>query len=327
MKERDLRPRTVQDRYLELCAQDAATLLAEAAQFTPVACPACGATASEPAFIKQGYHYHTCAVCHSLYLHLRPTPAQLAQVNNHGVSATFWAEEFYPQVVEKRRIPVYGKRATYARQLAAAYQTEFRHLMDIGAGCGVYAEELRKVLPEASISVLEPAPRFAADCRQKGFTTYECLLDELPATVAPVCLCTSFEVLEHLHAPADFLRGIARILRPGGVVLLTSLCCDGFDIQTMWEQHRNVYPPHHINILSLDGYRRLFAAAGFTDIRITTPGTLDVDIVRSQLPEAQWPRFLRTLFRRGDETVVRELQTFLADNQLSSHCWVTARRA
>lgn len=94
----------------------------------------------------------------------------------------------------------------------------------------------------------------------------------------------------------------------------------------MWERHRNVYPVNHINILSTLGFRAAMERVGFADVRITTPGRLDLDIIRSQMPPDEIPRFLRTLFARGDEALLARFQEFLAANGLSSHVWVVAEK-
>jgi len=125
----------------------------------------------------------------------------------------------------------------------------------------------------------------------------------------------------------EFLREVGALLAPGGVLFLNTLGCEGFDVQVMWERHRNVYPVNHINILSIAGFRALLARAGFGGVRVTTPGRLDVDIVRSQVPPAEVPRFLRAIFARQDEGLVARFQEFLAANLLSSHVWVVAEKA
>jgi len=90
-----------------------------------------------------------------------------------------------------------------------------------------------------------------------------------------------------------------------------------------------VFPPHHINFLSLAGFERAFAAAGLVDIDVTTPGQLDVDIVRNAWKRdpnfADQHRFLRRLIE--DEQLASAFQDFLVQNRLSSHVWATGRVA
>ncbi len=131
-----------------------------------------------------------------------------------------------------------------------------------------------------------------------------------------------------MYSTYEFARALARLVAPRGRLLVTSLTVDGFDIQVLWERSRSVSPPHHLNFLSLDGYRRLFERAGLSDIDVFTPGQLDVDIVRNSAVSDPAVigdhRFLRTLMSRRSAHVA--FQRFLAENSLSSHVWILAHR-
>jgi len=109
---------------------------------------------------------------------------------------------------------------------------------------------------------------------------------------------------------------------------VSTLGVDGFDIQTLWEKSNAIFPPHHINFLSVAGFERLFARAGLADVAVTTPGQLDVDIVRNAAAKdptiLDGQRFLSELL--ADDGRAAAFQRFLADNRLSSHCWVIGRR-
>jgi SAM-dependent methyltransferase len=131
-------------------------------------------------------------------------------------------------------------------------------------------------------------------------------------------LVVCFEVLEHAHDPVDFIKNLARLARPGGVIFVTTLCIDGFDLQTLWQQSNQISPPHHLNFLSVLGFEKLFTRAGLVDIQITTPGKLDVDIVRNTLQQEPNlfanQKFMHRLI--GDEIIAAEFQKFLVKNEL-----------
>lgn len=327
MKEKDIRSRDIQDRYLALCEQDAAQWLAREAEFVEVDCPACASPDRRPAFVKQGYRYSLCGGCGTLYLSRRPTEAMLIEFNSTGRSAAYWAGEFYPQCAEKRRASVYAPRAGYVKELEGVYGKTFRRLVDVGTGYGVFVEELAKVFPGAEVKGVEPGADLAAVCRTKGLDVFEGTAAQAAAFRGRFDFASCFEVLEHVFSPLALLEEVAALLGPGGVLFANTLGCEGFDIQVMWERHRNVYPINHINILSIRGFQALFERAGLGGVRVTTPGRLDVDILRSQMAAEDRPRFLRTMFARGDDALVARFQQFLAENQLSSHVWVVAQKA
>jgi len=326
MKETDIRSRDVQDKYLALCAQDAKRFLARRSEFVEIDCPACACPDKDQAFVKQGYRFSLCRECGTLYLSPRPTDEMLAEFNSTSAGARYWVTEFYPSCAEKRRQSVYRPRAEYARELEGVYGNRFETLVDVGTGYGVFVEELQKVFPDGRVTGIEPNADFVAVCREKGLEVFQGMVAEAGEYREHFDFCSCFEVLEHIFSPIDFLDEVKSLCRPGGVFFTNTLCSDGFDIQIMWQKHRNVYPVNHINILSIRGFELLFERAGFADIRITTPGKLDVDIIRSQMPPEEVPRFLKTMYERNDEQMLRQLQAFLADNRLSSHAWIVARK-
>ena len=138
----------------------------------------------------------------------------------------------------------------------------------------------------------------------------------------------SFDSFEHVYEPLTFLLTLKKLVRPGGYLFISTLCADGFDIQVLWEKSNSVSPPHHINFLSKNGFKILFTRAGMNKLDFSTPGLLDVDIVRNsmkQVPELRKQhRFLNELV--NDEKHGQVFQEFLVENQLSSHVWIISRK-
>jgi SAM-dependent methyltransferase len=135
-----------------------------------------------------------------------------------------------------------------------------------------------------------------------------------------------FEVLEHVYDPVAFVKSLIRLARPGGMVFVSTLSVDGFDLQTLWNKSVQISPPHHINFLSVARFEKLLRA-GLMDVSVITPGKLDVDIVRNALrlhPDLlHGQRFIQQLI--GDHAKAVAFQDFLAANSLSSHAWVSGR--
>jgi hypothetical protein len=116
-------------------------------------------------------------------------------------------------------------------------------------------------------------------------------------------------------------------VRPGGYLFVSTLSIDGFDLKTLWDKSSQISPPHHINFHSIKGFNLLFKRAGLSDIQITTPGQLDVDIVRNFVnknPEiVKNNKFMQNILDDRDKSKL--FQDFLAENQLSSHVWVLGK--
>ena len=140
-------------------------------------------------------------------------------------------------------------------------------------------------------------------------------------------LVTCFEVLEHVYDPHLFIKNISNLLKPGGIMIVTTLSVDGFDIQFLWEKSEQISPPHHINFLSTKGFKHLFKRAGLNNIHVITPGVLDVDIVKNAINKDQDLKekneFLSKLIT--NTSFSQKFQNLITESGLSSHDWIIAK--
>lgn len=332
MREDEIRPQDILDEYLRLSAADAVTYFSTANAFAPRPCPGCGADEGVEPFVKSGFTYVRCACCRTLYANPAPLPERLAEFYRDSPSQRYQAEVFYPRVSEPRREKIFRPRVERIRGLLAEYGVVDGTIVDVGAGTGIFLSECRNLGVGAVQRAVEPSAGAAATCRTLGFDTFQGFSAEAaasPAWAGQADLVVSFEVIEHVHSIAEFLSEMRALAKPGGLVLATGLCGTGFDIMTLGVRAKAVSPPHHLNFLSRDGVSALLANRGLEEVAFLTPGQLDVDIVRNTLAQhddAVTEPFLRALLTEANDSQRAAFQTFLADNGLSSHMWILARR-
>lgn len=330
-KEQDIRPLELFNHYLELARRDCERFFAEHSHFVEVRCPACRCGETDEAFRKLGFRYVTCQDCGSLFVTPRPQLEMYLAYYREGESVKFWATDFFKQTAESRRQLIVRPRASLVAQWAREVlgrQGDQGTFADVGSGYGLLLEEVAALGLFQKVIAIEPAPDLAAICRNKGFTVVERMVEYCNEEELQISFATAFEVLEHSYDPARFLQAVRDLLHPGGVFLLTTLTVSGFDIQVLWENSKSVYPPHHLNLISVEGMERLMARCGFDLAEVTTPGELDVDIIRNAVaenPNVILPRFVRQLVNNRKD-VGEKFQRFLKENRLSSHIRVVAVR-
>jgi SAM-dependent methyltransferase len=328
MKEAEIRPAALFERYLELSRRDIETFFSDHTGFADVACPACGDSAGSLAFVKLGFDYRTCDGCASLYLSPRPSIEMQSDYARNSEAVEFWSTHFYRETAEARRERMFKPRAQQVRKLVEDGLAAAGVIADIGAGYGIFLEELKALGGFERIVAVEPAPGLADVCRQKGFPVIEKFVEDVEDGEIGSDLTTAFEVIEHVFEPVDFLTACRNTLKPGGMLLFTTLTITGFDLQVLWSASNSIYPPHHINLLSIDGLKSLVERSGLELVQISTPGRLDVDIVSNaiqSMPGLEVDRFARTLASMPSE-VREDFQAFLQRANLSSHVRVLARR-
>lgn len=324
MKEEDIRKRDVFNRYLYLVKEDVKSFFANKA-FIEMPCLACFGDDITPAFEKLGFHYVVCKNCGTLFANPRPGFDVLDDFYTNSPSMTFWVNDFFKPVAEVRRAKIFLPRAESVSKLI---DSNNKLVGDIGAGFGIFLDELRKIKPQNNYIAVEPSLKMADICKEKGFEVMCSCLEEIDGFEDKFDLLTAFELLEHLYEPASFLYKIYSLLKPGGYLYLTTLNGMGFDILLLWEKSKSVYPPHHLNFFNINSIQLLMKKVGFSIVEVATPGKLDWDIVEGMLKNenVDCGRFWNYVSREGSKSCKNELQDWISDNHLSSHMRVIAKK-
>jgi SAM-dependent methyltransferase len=326
MKEEDIRKREVFDQYLEMVKKDVEVFFSNQSTFTQIPCPACGGGEYILQFNKEGFDYVLCDSCNTLFVNPRPPFELLADFYIQSPSTKFWVNEFFKPVAEARRIKIFRPRAEYVAQKFGSNPEWI--VGDIGAGFGLFLEELSKIWPLSKLVAIEPSEEMSEICKTKGFEALPCTIEDVTGWDTKFDLLTSFELFEHVYDPQTFLRKIRELLRPGGRLLLTTLNGEGFDIQVLWEKSKSVSPPHHLNFFNPKSIRILLEKCGFTVEEISTPGRLDWDIVEGMIKNdgVDAGRFWTLLAKEGPDKCKEEFQEWISRNNFSSHTMVLAKK-
>ena len=328
MKEVDIRPLELVKRYVELSAKDA-DLCFTGGHRRDLPCVSCGSKNIEKEFSKNGFEYASCNDCGTLYQTPRPLIKEFDAFYQNSKSSQYWADVFFPSVAEARREKIFKPRVQRLLDMCKTKNLNISKLIDVGAGYGIFLDEWRKVMPETELIAIEPSISLAKECRNKELSVVESLAENVEGYDDYADLVVCFEVLEHVDSPLDFVNVLKEMVKPGGHLFISTLCIDGFDLQILWDKSSQISPPHHINFHSIKGFEKLFERAGLIDVKISTPGKLDVDIVKnfevsSDESVLQNSRFLRSILESDNKS--DKFQDFLASNQLSSHVWVMAKK-
>lgn len=316
MKEHEIRPRRILGEFLRLLEADTATFFANGPR-VELNCPACDAQ-SRHAFTKNGFSYAECPRCATLYASPRPERAAFERFYRDSESTRYWATTFYRETEAARRQKLWKPKAQMIKDSLAKHAA-ISDVVDIGGGYGVFGEEIRRITAW-TVTIVEPSRHLAQVCRDKGFAVIEKFLEDLvPSDLPKRRKCfVSFELLEHLFDPGEFLRRLNGLMSPGDLLVLTTLSGTGLDIQVLWERSKAVSPPHHINFFNPASLRQLLGKTGFSTLEISTPGKLDLDILANNLPLVQ-DRFWRGYLLRSSDADRTELQAAFARQGLSSH--------
>jgi len=328
MKEEEIRPKKIFDEYLKLAKEDIKQHFSNKRGFVNINCPACNKNETSFEFEKDGFSYVQCNDCGTLYVNPRPSEEAIRNFYGHSKSTKYWAEHFYKETEEQRREKIFKPRALMIRDFVGKGK-KINTFADIGAGYGTFLDEVRKLGLAKTVLAIEPSSDFAVVLKNKGFEVIQMPIEKCGSVLRnKINLATSFELLEHVFSPQKFFESVWEILAENGYLIFTTLNINGFDLQVLWDKSKSISPPHHLNFFNLSSAKILLKRCGFKTIKAFTPGKLDVDIVKNMCSEQniEVGRFVRLLIN-SDETTRANFQSFLSENNLSSHMCFVAQKS
>lgn len=328
--ENDIRPDTLIAGQQKAIEKDIAHLLKQKDAFVAVPCPACTATEYESAFEKNGFHYVHCRTCETLYVNPRPTPEIIEDFLKHSENYAYWSTHIFPVSEVVRREKIFKPRVDRLIALCKKHTIATDALLEVGAGYGIFAEELSTRGVFKRIVAVEPSNVLASHCRARGIEVIEATIENVdPKKHESFDIVVNFEVIEHLFSPREFLLQCRAFLKPGGLFMVTCPNGKGFDITVLGKLSGTV-DHEHLNYFNPASLALLLESCGFKVIESLTPGTLDVELVRKKILDgtfdASGQPFLKQVLIDGWEEHGIAFQQFLQDQRLSSNMWLIAKR-
>jgi SAM-dependent methyltransferase len=326
LRETELRPEALMQGQAEAFARDVERLRLRLPEFVDTACPACGGADREPAFTGFGFAYASCLDCRTLYMNPRPSPRIMGEYYSDSENYRYWAEHIFPASEDARREKIHRPRLERIVEYCRRYGVAGDTLIEVGPGFGTFAALARDSGAFGRVLAVERTPEMAQSCRDRGLEVLECGVEEVGESLA-ADVAVSFEVVEHLFAPRDFVAKFSRILRPGGLLVLTCPNGLGFEVAELGGAAPAV-DPEHVNLFNPDSLRRMVEECGFEFLESSTPGKLDAELVRKAMLDGRHVGgpFLRRVLLDEWERLGGPFQQFLAGHGLSSHMWLVARR-
>ena len=317
----DIRPPVLFSKFRQLSIQDAQEFLSDPAKMVDVPCPACGSEAKDPSFKKNGFLFNACVRCKSVFVSPRPDQAALDNYYQNSRASRFRAEHYTKQTGEARRQLVLRSHASWmGRLFDEVGKTEARAYADLGTNYPLMFDEIKNLGLFDEFYSLDPIPGLDRACEERGVKVSHNGVSNLAAV-------TAFEQLEHEFSPRGLLTAAWDMLTPGGMLFLTTRTISGFDLQVLWDKAPYIYVPEHLNLISIEGMTGLLNEIGFEVIEFSTPGQLDLELVKLTMdddPSLKLPSFISYLIKHHDAEAHQDFQEFLQKHRMSSHLRVAA---
>jgi len=263
------------------------------------ACPACGAAGRTPLHaglvdtlygVPGTWTLHCCGICRAVYLSPRPTAATIGDaypVYYYTHAAALPTEAIVTPWRRIRQAVRNGYFAVrYGYELRSAWHVggralaltpalrqrldlSIRHLtratgsrlLDVGCGNGAFLMRMRSLGWRGT--GVDTDPKAVTATRAMGL---DARLGTIRASSFPDGLfdaVTLSHVIEHFHDPVAQLEECYRVLRPGGVLWISTPNLAGTGYRRYGRNWRGLEPPRHLVLFTPGALSRLLVRAGF----------------------------------------------------------------
>jgi 2-polyprenyl-3-methyl-5-hydroxy-6-metoxy-1,4-benzoquinol methylase len=219
-----------------------------------VPCDLCGEERARPFARRQGMRVVRCVGCGLVYVSPRLDAEALRRHYNSGESSRI---EYYldAEVADRRSFAEVLDRAE-------ALVPRRGDLLDVGPNIGTSLSLAReRGWRVHGIEINAEAARYCRERRGLDVVAGTLGAQTYPAGRFDVVLMG--DVIEHVASPADTMRTVARILRPGGAVLVSTPDIAGWAARLL-----QIKPVEHIHYFDASTMARLVRAAGLEVVRI-----------------------------------------------------------
>jgi 2-polyprenyl-3-methyl-5-hydroxy-6-metoxy-1,4-benzoquinol methylase len=198
--------------------------------------------------------------------------SQITEADYHRSMQAFDNAAFnLPNAQESRRRYAYARRRlARARQLLGDAPAQPR-LLDVGCSRGDFVAAATQL--GFAAEGVEPAAHIAEAARAAGRVVHTGLLEDQKFPVARFDVVSLFEVIEHLRAPLLLLAECRRILRPGGILIVSTGNTASWTALTMkarWDYFQIEKDAGHVSFFNPQSMALLAARAGFEVAALST---------------------------------------------------------
>jgi len=188
-------------------------------------CPLCSADNSKFLFLKNTYRHVRCRACGLVFVNPMPTPAEIGAIYDdplyfanrnewpYGYNNYFGEREFYTAL--------FDRRVSECERALGAANGHGRRLLDVGCAAGFLLDEaLERGWEVAGVEVSPHAAEFAN--QRLGGVVREGTLEQARFESESFDCVVMSDIVEHVPDPVGLLREAARVLKPGGLLLLSA---------------------------------------------------------------------------------------------------------
>lgn len=252
-------------------------------------CPICESPRLQYVFISHGYPVCQCRDCGLLFLNQQPPDEVLTEIYNQDYFLGPHTPEGEAAVAEMKQ----ATAKLYLEQLIDYCGRPGGKLLEIGPGNG----DFLAVAGEAGFEVtgIEISPH-AVDTANKRLGGEYVRCGTLETAAIPgeqFDVCTLFDTIEHTRNPLQLLRKVREILKPDGILFLSTPSLDSWSARLL-KQNWMEFKTEHLHYFDQQTIQNALAKTGFARVTVTPNYKyLTLDYIHNHFQRFKVPVFTR----------------------------------
>lgn len=246
----------------------------------PQAIKYCPVTGNEAKFYcqKQGINYYINPTNGVIFLSPMPEPTNMMDyANDHYQTGV------YNDYLNAKELKILT--ANVRLDVIDRYKPG-KKMLDVGCSAGFFIEaaQMRGYDVQGIEFAAAAIERSASSVR--GKIVHGDVHKELDRWQQNLDWVSAFDIIEHVHDPIKFLSDIKKILKPGGLLVMSTPDTGHYLRRLMGASWSMLQPLQHTILFSRDAMKKMLIAEGFTDIKIeSTHKYLTLSYLAKQLLE------------------------------------------
>jgi SAM-dependent methyltransferase len=231
-------------------------------------CALCGSAERQGLFNVDGYPIAHCRSCTLVQVDVDLERRELEEIYDED----YFAGEVFHDYVGERDVRVAA--AAEATQILARMVPAGR-LLDVGCGAGFFLEAASRVYDGSGIELSAFASEYAR--RELGLRVITGDVTDEAFAGEQFDVITLWNTVEHLNDPLEALKAVARLSRPGSLLVLSTGDVSGPLARRNLREWNLMSPPYHLSFFSPRTIGLLLAETGFQVRRVVHDGVVATD--------------------------------------------------
>lgn len=226
-------------------------------------CPFCKAENIRLLFSKNGYDLFRCNRCTAQFVFPLPDDQTLTRAYSNS---DYHAEERYDVTIQNKKLTrIWEKRLSKIESMTPIRDS----LLDIGCATGIFLDVAKgKGWEIKGVEKSTTAGKIAKDqLGEDNIIVGDFLSVRYENKFSVV---TAWALIEHVLEPLAYFQKINELLKPGGLLALSTPNVRSFSRFLQKENWRYYIPPHHLHYFNPKSLQTILTRSGFRIVKLNT---------------------------------------------------------